>query len=610
MTLSYKNSIIALLFVCANLSAHLTDTLYTREFGIAPDCSVNVQTKPELRRPNIKVSPAPSVREGSIGRGINPWHHHNQLMNEIAGPHQVMRPTLTHEACKQYCFWQMHGDVKQLKRHRHMLKHKLRRVWFWQKADIQLHIDFINDLLNAPLTKALDTIKNGGLADAASALKKLEVKFGCAEGMFQIGQRAYDEAAHARMVNGFDCIDAARTLFENRADYPEFLEHKRKQQEEATMRLHPVKITTQNYHVEESAAQLLERQGLDPVTFKSCDGNAIQQAIHEQFVTIVNRAAELQYAHAGNDSVQLCTHTAVELADVGREYNKRGLKQEAICVADFCWALIYYTKEIAIGACEGVPLGIRHTAEMILHPIDTVYSIFSMIHQIIGLLAELEELAILHELDTNLALKKHQDIREKYRPIHDAIKKEAAKMTVRDWSRATVNIITQVLLQKKIPSAAGASIKAGEKKLHLVGQKISDAARRKPLELVTVDGQVLRVPSRRGIGGPRLNSASPKTPNTPKTTINQSSLAILKDGYYEVNGFKFSEYYYNRLWSKGRPAPTFTASAILENAKAAIPDRAKQGFFRYEFDGWEMIYNPSTKEVWHLSPIKLTKAIK
>ena len=34
--------------------------------------------------------------------------------------------------------------------------------------------------------------------------------------------------------------------------------------------------------------------------------------------------------------------------------------------------------------------------------------------------------------------------------------------------------------------------------------------------------------------------------------VNQTSKAILKNGYYEVNGFKFSEYYYNKLWSTGR----------------------------------------------------------
>ena len=85
--------------------------------------------------------------------------------------------------------------------------------------------------------------------------------------------------------------------------------------------------------------------------------------------------------------------------------------------------------------------------------------------------------------------------------------------------------------------------------------------------------------------------------------INQSSTAILKNGYYEVNGFKISERYYNRLWNEGRPAPTLVAREILSTAKNIKPD-IKHGFFRYESLGWEMIYNPVTKEIWHIQPMK------
>jgi hypothetical protein len=84
--------------------------------------------------------------------------------------------------------------------------------------------------------------------------------------------------------------------------------------------------------------------------------------------------------------------------------------------------------------------------------------------------------------------------------------------------------------------------------------------------------------------------------------VNKDSTAILKDGYYEVNGFKISEYYYNKLWNAGRPAPTLFAKEILEVAENVVPD-ARPGFFRYEGLGWELIYNPATKEIWHIQPI-------
>jgi filamentous hemagglutinin len=88
--------------------------------------------------------------------------------------------------------------------------------------------------------------------------------------------------------------------------------------------------------------------------------------------------------------------------------------------------------------------------------------------------------------------------------------------------------------------------------------------------------------------------------------INQSEKAVLVNGYYEVRGFKFSKYYYERLWATGRGAPTFAAEAILKDATKVIPDvvNGSKGFYRYFWDRWEMVYNPITKEVYHIQPIK------
>jgi hypothetical protein len=87
------------------------------------------------------------------------------------------------------------------------------------------------------------------------------------------------------------------------------------------------------------------------------------------------------------------------------------------------------------------------------------------------------------------------------------------------------------------------------------------------------------------------------------SAVNQTEIAILKNGYYEVNGFKFSEFYYNRLWTHGRQGPSLIAKEVLETSYICVPDTKKIGFFRYECEGWEMIYNPVTKEVWHLMQI-------
>jgi RHS repeat-associated protein len=79
----------------------------------------------------------------------------------------------------------------------------------------------------------------------------------------------------------------------------------------------------------------------------------------------------------------------------------------------------------------------------------------------------------------------------------------------------------------------------------------------------------------------------------------------LVDGFYQAEGsaFKFSKYYYERLWATGRGAPFIQAQEVLSTATTVAPDRMA-GFYRYTNTAMEMVYNPTTKEVWHLQPLK------
>lgn len=86
--------------------------------------------------------------------------------------------------------------------------------------------------------------------------------------------------------------------------------------------------------------------------------------------------------------------------------------------------------------------------------------------------------------------------------------------------------------------------------------------------------------------------------------FDDATVAVLNNGYYEVNGFRFSKYYYEKLWGTGRGAPSLVVKEILASGVKGTPDSLKSGFFRYEANGWEMIYNPTTREVWHIQPTK------
>lgn len=79
----------------------------------------------------------------------------------------------------------------------------------------------------------------------------------------------------------------------------------------------------------------------------------------------------------------------------------------------------------------------------------------------------------------------------------------------------------------------------------------------------------------------------------------------LEGGFYSVDGLKISQSYYDRLWNQGRSAPFLQAKEILNSNPKVTPDpRGAPGYFKYESNGLEMIYNPTTGQIGHIQPIK------
>jgi hypothetical protein len=66
-----------------------------------------------------------------------------------------------------------------------------------------------------------------------------------------------------------------------------------------------------------------------------------------------------------------------------------------------------------------------------------------------------------------------------------------------------------------------------------------------------------------------------------------------------------SQKYYEKLWNNGRPAPFIQAEEILKSNPKVTPDpKGMPGFQRYEANDLEMVFNPTTKEIWHIQPVK------
>ena len=88
----------------------------------------------------------------------------------------------------------------------------------------------------------------------------------------------------------------------------------------------------------------------------------------------------------------------------------------------------------------------------------------------------------------------------------------------------------------------------------------------------------------------------------------------------EAGGFRFTEFYLTRLVSTGRANAVEAAGTILkagakefEPLAVMVGRRPGETFFlrRGTFGGklWEMVFNPKTKEVYHIQPVKKVEEI-
>ncbi len=80
------------------------------------------------------------------------------------------------------------------------------------------------------------------------------------------------------------------------------------------------------------------------------------------------------------------------------------------------------------------------------------------------------------------------------------------------------------------------------------------------------------------------------------------------------NGLRFTPYYMDKLWSTGRKAPGLIAQEVIEGhmnvpISVAVGSRPGEQFLYYRAmsgranQGWEVVFNPVTREVYHLEPI-------
>ncbi|GMU19710.1 MAG: hypothetical protein AMXMBFR12_09020 [Candidatus Babeliales bacterium] len=378
------------------------------------------------------------------------------------------------------------------------------------------------------------------------------------------------------------------------------------------------------YELPSTIKEFLVSQGLDPKKFENCYGHQVQQAIHLDILRQVVKQKDLSgLALINSSGLYKLRDLSTKVTDLSRQHNSLGNIEQAGMLSNFCWQIMNHIEttgkygiDTIVGAGKGVIKGTQSAIHSITHPHEVIEGFFNLGKTALKVAEaheHLENISPFRPLEENLKLETQfkQACKESGLPalgkqIAHRLKNGTWQDNVRDVTAVIVEnaIIGEVIpATGKIIGEVGALVEKTGIHTKALAQRLAHDFKVPVTSVTTTEGIEIKVATDAIKNAVKQDAVTCANSKTIQDTINQTSTAVLKNGYYEVNGFKFTKYYYERTWNTGRGAPSLVAKEILDHATNAIVD-SRPGFFRYEYGDWELIYNPQTKEIWHIQPIK------
>jgi len=218
--------------------------------------------------------------------------------------------------------------------------------------------------------------------------------------------------------------------------------------------------STQHYVLNNQATTMLQDFDINPTDFATLNGNALQQVLHDEFVSIINNLASIHQNYGHIAPIHQLNKLALQSLDIGRQYNQLGNTTTASTIADFCWAALHCVQDITIGIGEGIYQGVGNTLHMITHPIETIENMAHGAAHALGVLlynaveqTEIEWALKFDDLDA--AESKINSANERFKRVDDAIREKLAELSLRDVSREITSFGTELYLQGKMLSTVG-----------------------------------------------------------------------------------------------------------------------------------------------------------
>lgn len=240
---------------------------------------------------------------------------------------------------------------------------------------------------------------------------------------------------------------------------------------------------------------LLHTTGVDGNNFAQFHGNALQQLLHDEFVTSLNRAAILHVQHGHIPGVRHIAESAVEFAQVGIAYNNAGHLTQAMEISNLVSAINDYGWAVALGIKDGT-LNIVHA---LTHPIDTVTNIARTANTVAYFLGkvlyELGDIELTYETDPSAAEDKIRAHIQNIKAMCNAIDEKSQSLSGPEIARGVTSFVTETILTVKVLSAAKTFYTGAQSKVIEFAKKVEQGIATAPELLASAEGLEVRIAS-------------------------------------------------------------------------------------------------------------------
>lgn len=259
-------------------------------------------------------------------------------------------------------------------------------------------------------------------------------------------------------------------------------------------------LETINTPLDDKSAQLLEQVNVPREFFETCVGNNTQHQLHKEFGDLLK---EVSLTKPESIRIALTEHIVV-----GQELNHLGYVNEGYAFADFCHAILDFTKGVGKGAWHSL----CNLGNCILHPIETITSVGKGLAEVDTYIRHLnvyalqmnlkmfrdlyDTISLLSSGDRELMHKKLYEIerenelwRAMYKSMFDHLKQQVKSLTAEKVGEEAGKFVTDIYLFGRISKAASNFSKFTKTRLLKVLEKIAKSGpTAEKITLATAEG--------------------------------------------------------------------------------------------------------------------------